>query len=70
MASTEQLKEIMNVPQFSYHTVIVRAKVDDYNSGGGNDEIKFRYQATRVMPMDFKEENEMLLKRLQMYSER
>lgn len=32
MASPDQLREIMNHPNFSYHTVVYRAKVDDYAS--------------------------------------
>lgn len=69
-ASTEQLRELMNQGNFGYHSVIVRAKVDDYMGGGGSDEVKFRYQAVRVMPIDYKEDNNMLLKRLQLYQER
>jgi hypothetical protein len=69
MASPDQLRELMNHPNYSYHTIVVRAKVDDYqsNNGGGSDEIKFRYQAVRVVPIDFKEDNGQLLKRLEMY---
>lgn len=33
MASPDQLRDIMNHPNFSYHTVTYRAKVDDYNGG-------------------------------------
>jgi hypothetical protein len=68
MASADQLKDLVNQASFSYHTVVVRAKVDDYMGGGGSDEVKFRYQAVRVLPMDFRDENEMLLKRLELYS--
>lgn len=71
MASPDQLKEIMNQSQFQYHTIVVRAKVDDYQGGGGGgDEVKFRYQAVRVAPIDLREENEMLLKRLSLYKQR
>lgn len=49
----------------------VRAKLDDYQSNnGGGDELKFRYQAVRIAPLDFKEDNDMLLKRLEMYKEK
>jgi hypothetical protein len=59
MASPDQLRELMNHPNYTYHSIVVRAKVDDYQSNnGGGDEIKFRYQAVRVIPMDFKEDNE------------
>ena len=68
MASPDQLRELMNQPSYSYFTMTVRAKLDDYQSNnGGGDELKFRYQAVRIAPLDFKEDNEMLLKRLQMY---
>lgn len=71
MASPDQLRDLMNHPSYSYHTMVVRAKVDDYQSNnGGSDEIKFRYQAVRVTPIDFKEDNEQLLKRLEMYKSR
>jgi hypothetical protein len=42
---------------------VVRAKLDEYqgNNGGGGDEIRFRYNAVRVSPIDFQEENKMLL---------
>lgn len=68
MASPDQLRELMSHPNYTYFTMTVRAKLDDYQSNnGGGDELKFRYQAVRIAPMDFKEENEMLLKRLEMY---
>lgn len=70
MASTEQLKELINQQNYTPQTVVVRAKVDDYQGANGGDEVKFRYQAVRVLPMDFKEENDMLLRRLQLYSDK
>lgn len=30
MASSDQLRELMNQANFSYHSIVVRAKVDDY----------------------------------------
>ena len=30
MASPDQLRDLMNHPSYSYHTMVVRAKVDDY----------------------------------------
>ena len=56
-ASPEQLRDIMNQASFSYHSIVVRAKIDDYQSSSGGDEVKFRYQAVRIAPIDFKEEN-------------
>lgn len=50
--------------------MVVKAKVDDYQGAGGGDEVKFRYQAVRVAPMDFKEENDILIKRLQLYTQK
>jgi len=70
-AGPEQLRDLMNQCNFSYHTIVVRAKVDDYMGGaGGGDEVKFRYQGVRVQPMDFREENQMLLKRLELYQQK
>ena len=51
--------------------MVVRAKIDDYqSSNGGGDEVKFRYQAVRLAGIDFKEENDMLLKRLELYKQK
>ena len=44
MASPDQLRELMSQPNYSYFTMTVRAKLDDYQSNnGGGDELKFRY---------------------------
>lgn len=43
MASPEQLREVMNQNTYNYSTMIVRAKVDDYQGNNGGDEIRFRY---------------------------
>ncbi len=68
MANSDQLRDLLSQQNYAYHTIVVRAKVDDYmGNNGGGDEIRFKYQAIRVAPVDFKEENEMLLKRLEMY---
>lgn len=67
-ANPDQLREVMNASNFNYHQLILRAKLDDYQGNSGGDEVKFRYQVVRAAPMDFNEENEMLLKRLKLYS--
>ena len=69
-ANPDQLRDIMSQSSYNYLSVVVRAKVDDYMGNSGGDEVKFRYQAVRVVPMDFKDENAMLLKRLQMYQQK
>jgi hypothetical protein len=43
MASPEQLREVLNQNAYNYSTMIVRAKVDDYQGNNGGDEIRFRY---------------------------
>ncbi len=43
MASPDQLRELMNHPNYSYFTMTVRAKLDDYQGNNGGDELKFRY---------------------------
>ena len=43
MASPEQLREVLNQNTYNYSTMIVRAKVDDYQGNNGGDEIRFRY---------------------------
>lgn len=68
-ATPDQLREVMNAGMFNYHQIIARAKLDDYQGGNSSgDEVRFRYQVVKVSPMDFKEENEMLLKRLKVYN--
>ena len=57
----------MNQCNYHSHTIVVRAKIDDYPGSNSGDEVKFRYQAVRVLPMDYKEENDILLKRLELY---
>ena len=52
----------------------VRATNDTYRSSGGNNahegENRMKLQATKVAPLDFKEENKMLLKRLAIYEQK
>ena len=48
--------------------MVVRAKIDTYNSGGGGDDSRVRYMAVRVADYDVKEDNKHLLERLKMYS--
>jgi hypothetical protein len=43
MASPEQLREVLNQNAYNYSTMIVRAKVDDYQGNNGGDEVRFRY---------------------------
>ena len=43
MASPEQLREVLNQNAYNYSTMIVRAKIDDYQGNNGGDEVRFRY---------------------------
>ena len=53
--------------------MVVEAKMENYSTGGmndhrsGEDQSRMKYFAARVLPYNYKEENQMLLKRLQMY---
>lgn len=69
MQSFDELKDLVNKTQFEQFQIVVRAKIDDFNSSS-SDETRFRYQAVRVNPINYKEENEMLLRRLDMYSQK
>lgn len=59
MVAPDLLREQLNHTNYQYYTIVLRAKLDDYQGGNnmGGDEIKFRYQAVRVAPADFKEDN-------------
>jgi len=45
--------------------LVFRANIDNYNNSG--DEVRFKYTAARCTPMDFKEDSQMLLRKLKMY---
>jgi hypothetical protein len=43
MASPDQLRDVLNQNNYNYSTMVVRAKVDDYQGNNGGDEIRFKY---------------------------
>ena len=43
MASPDQLREVMSQANYNYSSIVVRAKVDDYQGNNTSDEVKFRY---------------------------
>ena len=49
------------------HSVVLKASNDTYVKNDG--EVRYRFQAVRVMQPSLHEENQMLLKRLKMYGE-
>jgi hypothetical protein len=61
--------EWANNMSFQPHNFIIRAKQDDY-MGPSNDENRMRYYCIRTYPNDYKDENQMLLRRLQIYAKK
>lgn len=64
--SVEDMREGMMQKYFKSVSVLVRVNVDNYSNM--SDEVRYKYNASRVGPVDLKEENQMLLRRLQLYS--
>lgn len=63
--SIESIREMLNERSYTYCNVVVKAAVDNYNNT--SDEMRFRYTAVRSQQYDMKEENNMLLRRLNLY---
>eukprot|EP00347_Sterkiella_histriomuscorum_P012018 403370207 len=64
--SLEFIRDLLNEKSFNYYTFVVKAALDDYNI----NEARFKYQAVRSQPLDMNEENQMLLRRLNLYKKK
>ncbi|CDW83120.1 replication protein a 70 kda dna-binding subunit [Stylonychia lemnae] len=63
--SLDYIRDMLNERSFQSVSLVVKATIDNYNNN--SEELKFKFNAARCSPIDLKDENQMLLRRLKMY---
>lgn len=54
---------------YKSHSIVIKAQNDQYRSSNSMEgDQRVKYTAIKVTPVNYKEDNKMLLKRLDMYS--
>jgi hypothetical protein len=61
------VRDYITSMHFKPYCFLIKSRLDTY-IGSGGDENKLRYMVVRTFPFDLKEENQMLLRRLALYS--
>jgi hypothetical protein len=66
--SSDHLRDFITQLSFNQSTLVIKGQMNNYQ-GQITDENRIRYNGVRIIPYNVKEENQMLLRRLKMYSE-